>query len=335
MVMLRIWCDPKLEHCGQETVPGLGLVSIAEALTTEEDGKRVGVVSFRHEGDDIEADYSEAWTKLQEYVELRCFAELSHARIVASRIETEVPLGTECSWVLYAGPPPSKATMQLVGGCPHQSRRLDGVPDGVPVYVRSAITWFLKAVRSADPFDRTLFLWTAFESLAPDVRETDRCERCDDGEMLCSACGKGKKGHRVLEGLRRYAQGLPSASKQIINRLYSKRSAIVHGRANMDAETAKAHGWDSMRLMVIVMEALKRELAWEVGDPAIELRGQMANFIALRSACVFESEEQRTRLFHTTITPTKGGISAFPGGFAVEPRDWNPDSDADQYTMII
>lgn len=263
MAVLKLWVEPTLHQLtGVFDTPGQPPVTIeVVACTLDGNERQFTLLSLRLEGLGIDGDHSQAWRTLHDAYQLIAFAGNSMSRVVASRVEPDgvVPgQPFECEW--YPGPPPSLATLHLPFGLP-SSERL--VWRGVEASdeARAAIGWYLRALHATDPFDRLVLLWTVLESLTPQISRPATCPKCQ-ATLACPQCGPAPSTPSVLRSILALCEQLSGVTPKEVRDLYGVRSAIVHGRVQLDFAASTVASKGLLRVWEIAHMALKRALNW-------------------------------------------------------------------------
>lgn len=291
MAVLKLWVEAPLHQTGTVYTPGRPDVTL-EAINCTLAGveRRFTLLSLEVKGESIDGEFSAEWQTLHDAYELIAFAGNSLSDVVASRVEPDgivagVPL--ECEW--YRVPPPI-ATLYLPFGLP-SSERLVWHNAIMSEVARGAISWYLRALRSSDPFERLVFLWTVLEGLSPQVSRPAMCPKCHQVSLTCSRCGPPPSTPGVLKSILALCAELPGVTSKEIREPYGVRSAVVHGQMRPDFAASSAAGKGLLRLWEIAHLALKHTLGWSrLFPPVINFEAGMAgNWLRMRGKIEYPS----------------------------------------------
>jgi hypothetical protein len=291
MLVLRAWIQPPLAATGQITTPSGHAVNFVQ-FSEERDEKRARytVASLPWTGNDPEVPLMPAWDILSECVSLVCFAEMSHSTVVAARVEEDVPAGTECMFVGYPTIPSSNS-LCMPFGFPQTKRRLSETPALKRPEIRAALSWLLRAQRSFDAFDRTMYIWICLEALTPPMKAPPTCDKCRN-DLTCPTCSEPPHVYRVVAAIEKYLTN--HLDRKAFRRLYELRSKMVHGQLMAGGKDSEKLSQQSMTLTRLAIEVMKAELGWDArSEPHFDLQGGTTNHLSIKSVQVCSSEESK------------------------------------------
>ncbi len=272
----------------------------------EDEVSPLTLVRFECAGTDVKVDLGKQWYSLGELIHLVCFSELAPSVVVCASVN-ELPLvvGKENEHRIFHRLPTVGSGMLPVG-FPLVPRAFGSVPNVQREEVRAAVDWFLRAHRSFDVYDRTMYLWIALEALVPPVKSSPKCESCDR-DLTCPSCGEVPPGYRVNQAIQAYLKGY--VDKKTVSRLYAKRSKIVHGSHRADQKVMNELMFDAMRLTQIVIQSINRELGWTDERPSQLLDGHIGLSSHADSRIVLKTEAALKtpplRIAHSSVLLTQ------------------------------
>ncbi|MFZ2873612.1 MAG: hypothetical protein WAZ94_03930 [Phycisphaerales bacterium] len=305
MLVLMAWIEPAIRAVGPVAIPGLGdlvLEPIESVTGKDTEPRRYTLASLRVRGDDVEADLAADWQRVDDAISLLLLCEVSFSAVVAARVQLDgVPLDQPVPVRLYPAIPTS-CSFFLPTGFQMTHRTCREVP-ALKESVRVSLGWLVRALRTFDTFERTLLLWVALESLAPELKSVPRCERCkDEHELTCPKCGVVPATPRVLKSIQAHLHGL--IDKKSLRRLYDLRSKMVHGKLQSDAKSARSLNQQVMALTLLTIDAVKRELGWKRSEaPTFSLAGETTDSIVSRTEMSVTAEKGRKEPIMLELDP--------------------------------
>lgn len=291
MLTLRMWGEPQLRPSAEFDVPGLGRV-VAEPVEWTPEGKQVAqkltLVSCDVPGDDVSADLGKYWSLLGWGLNCLAFCRLSPLHVTLSRVEPAVvQIGGPAACKIYVGLPPPLGELSLPVGFPHRRRDAPPPAQVFREQVRAAMGWFIRSLEARGGVERMVFLWIALEALASNPKP-----------------GKGG----ITKAISAYVGNVLPAYAKDMSRLYDLRSRLVHGSLERVSDTALRASDSAMVLTHIVIECLKKEMAWPSDEaPLLLPDGQHASGIHQDVSIRFNSEvERKWPLTRVSLTPIEG-----------------------------
>ncbi len=269
---VQIWAFPAIVKKGWRIETDDRLSIIKNVTVKHPAGKEAECtfVQTKFTGEEINQALQEGTLIIQKILARLSFMRLDGFDIFSTRVVEDKPRGGRVKCIVFPGPPSFLSDKEFKIGFEKEIKLdFNYIDKEVSIDTERAINWLIKGISAQNSLEQVIYWWTGLETLAPEVKGSWHCTKCDSDVKTCPVCEFETEGPRTVVTIKNYLINNIGITKSEFNLLYRFRCGVIHGNVNMDITGITTASKHAMWIHKLLLDGIKINLGIPRTDPPI------------------------------------------------------------------